>query len=96
MNIFSFKKPALMVLFVVGRFTASADGEFTEITDGVDSSITKININPNCNGATGSIPDVIFTIEPGDDGVTVETSPSDLFIVSSSGGKFPCVGYFCY
>jgi hypothetical protein len=96
MNIFSLKQQALMVLFVVGSFTANAEGDFTDITDGVDQSITAININPNCNGANGNIPNTMFTIEPGDDGVTVETSPSDLFIVSSSGGKFSCVGYFCY
>jgi len=75
-----------MVLFVVGSFTASADGNFTVITDGVENSITSISISPNCNDAKGNVPNTMWTIEPGDDGVTVETSPADLFIVSSSGG----------
>lgn len=91
MNIFSLnKQQALMALFVVavstiGSFTANA-ADFTAITDGVDQSITAININPNCNGVNGKMPNTIFTIESGNDGVTVTTSPADLFIVSSSSG----------
>jgi hypothetical protein len=93
MNIFSLnKQQALMALFVVAvsticSFTANA-ADFTAITDGVDQSITAININPNCNGVNGKMPNTMFTIESGNDGVTVTTSPADLFIVSSSGGKF--------
>ena len=96
MNIFSFKQQALMVLFVVGSFTASADGNFTVITDGVENSITSISITPDCRSAEGKVPNTMWTIVPGDGGVKVETSPADLLIVSSSGGKFSCVGYLHY
>lgn len=79
------------ILFVVTSDDVALADDVTDYTmmpidSGVVQNISDIRIDTSCTGIVGSAPNTLFTIFPSDgNGVTVQTSPANLFTAKTEG-----------